>query len=270
MKKILLNYDYGLYPFTTASYLEMAGKRMDGLKVFRLGEIDPDDVDLIINVMPFNRLVVSPKVPSCYWEIDCHLIQGRNTDIYSMVDRVYIAQSPFLPLYPEKKTKYLPLACDPLVHHRIYGVKEKYDIGFIGNDSYPKRRRLLDQLETKYKVLRTQTPPGIPYSRALSQCRLSFNCSLNNDVNMRFFESLAIGRLLLTDYLPAQDEFAKRGVHYDTYEDWPDLDRKVSWYLEHPKEREKMATWGAIYTLRHHTYEKRLKTILEDFGWTGF
>ncbi len=265
MKKILINYDYSLYPFTTASYLEMAGKRMKGIEIYRLSEINPEDVDLIINVMPAPEMVYSPKVPSCYWEIDCHLVQAKEVDRYRVVSKVFIAQELFLSLYPKGKTSYLPLACDPLSHHRIKGVKEIYDIGFIGNDTYPSRRLLLEQLGTKYKILRTNTKPGLPYSKALSSCRMTFNKSLDNDVNMRFFEALSIGRLLLTDHLIAQDAIAIRGHHYTTFESWSDLDKKVSWYLNHPKERERMALRGAVYVKRNHTYEHRLKTILEAF-----
>ena len=264
--KILINYDYSLFPFTTASYLELAGTRMKNVSIYRRGRISCDKVDLIINVMPCSEMIVSPKVASCYWEGDCHLIQGRKVEEYAKVDKVFIAQSPFLEFYPSDKTSYLPHACDPIKHHRIKGIKEKYDIGFVGNDTYPERRLLLEQLETKYKVLRTNTKPGIPYSEALSSCRLTFNRSMLQDVNMRFFESIAIGRLLLTDYLPAQYEFAKDGQHYISYKDWPDLDEKVAYYLENEKERENIALRGAVWVKRYHTYEHRLKTILESFN----
>ncbi len=267
MKKILINYDYKYYPFTTASYLEMAARRRHDLKCFRAGQIDPGKVDLIINVMPCSKLVSAPRVPSCYYEIDCHLIQGKNTDFYADVDRVFIAQDAFLKLYPLDKTYYLPLGCDPLLHHRFRGVKQRWDIGFIGNDTYPLRRRLLDQLGTKYRVLRTNTQPGLPYSRALSSCALTFNCSMNQDVNMRFFEALAIGRLLITDYLPAQDQFAVAGKMYETFTDWHDLDQKVSYYLSHENEREAFALNGSNYIRRHHTYDNRLEEILRRFAW---
>ena len=266
MVKILLNYDYAQYPSTTASYLEMAGKRMAGVQIYRRDEIDPSTVDLIINVMPCESLVVAPNVKSCYWEIDCHIVQGQYKEAYKMVDHVFIAQSPFLGFYPPEKTSYLPLACEPTVHHLQETEKVKYDIGFIGNDTYPRRRRLLDQLGTKYRLLRTNTPPGLPYSRALSSCKLTFNCSLMFDVNMRFFEAIAIGRLLLSDYLPEQDQFAKDGEHYRVYAEWKDLVQTIDYYLTHDREREMIAKAGSNHILRHHTYSHRLREIIRAMG----
>ena len=268
MVKILLNYDYTQYPYTTASYLEMAGKRMAGVEIYRREEIDPAKVDLVVNVMPCDVLVVPDGVKTCYWEIDAHIIQGQKKEIYDRVDKVFIAQSPFFGFYPKEKTAYLPLACEPTVHHLQETEKVKYDIGFIGNDTYPTRRRLLDQLGTKYNILRTNTPPGLPYSRALSSCKLTFNCSMQFDVNMRFFEAIAIGRLLLTDYLPEQDMFAKQGEHYRTYTDWKDLDETVAYYLSHDLEREKIAKAGSNHILRHHTYSERLREIIKVMGFT--
>jgi hypothetical protein len=264
---LLLNYDYDSYPYTTASYLEMAAKEIKDIKVLRCDPDLQDKPDLIINVMPFDQMYVYPGIPSCYWEIDCHIIQGKKTSYYDMVDRVYIAQEPFLRLYPPGKTFYLPLGCDPDLHKRFPDEPRLYDIGFIGNSTYPERSKLLEQLATKYKVLRTNSPPGIPYSKLLSQCDLIFNRSLLFDVNMRFFEALAIGRLLLTDYLPAQDKIAEVNKHYQIFSDWHDLDSKVAYYLKNSDERERIALAGVKQVTENHTYKHRLGSILHDFGW---
>lgn len=268
--KLLLNYDYSLYPYTTASYFEMAVKKISGIEVLHVEDALTKKPDLIINIMPFYALFTLEGVPSCYYEIDCHMIQGLKTEFYDPVDRVYIAQKPFLNLYPAGKTFYLPLAADPQSHCINGDIPSVYDIGFIGNESYPPRRTLLEQLDTKYKVLRANSEPGRPYADLLSSCFLTFNRSLDRDVNMRFFEAQMSGRMLLSDYLPDQDEIAKDGVHYVVYKDWRDLDQKVRYYLDHKDEREKIAFAGALNIARHHTYRHRLLSILKDFGWEKF
>jgi hypothetical protein len=245
----------------------MAAKEIRGIKVLHAPINKGEKPDLIFNIMPFEKLEVQEGVPSCYWEIDCHLIQGRKTEYYEKVDKVYIAQSPFLGLYPKEKSFYLPLACDPERHKRISGVSQQYDIGFLGNDTYPERRTLLEQLQCNFNVLRDTAEPGIPYSTKLSGCKIIFNRSLSQDVNMRFFEAISIGRLLLTDYLPAQDDFAVIGEHYDTYKDFEDLKNKVKKYLKEDKLREKIATDGADHMHKNHTYKHRLLSVLEDFGF---
>ncbi len=266
MLKILINYDYSAFPFTTASYLEFAGKNIRGVEIYRRGQAKLKDVDLILNVMPCDSILHLAGLKNAYWEIDCHLVQGRKVDEYAQADTVFIAQNDFINLYPPEKTKYLPLACDPERHRPFPEIKKIYDIGFIGNDTYPRRRLLLDQLETKYKVLRTNTQPGEAFSKTLNQCKLAFNCSMNFDINMRFFEAIASGRLLLTDYLPGQDAFAKEGQHYIRFDNWADLDEKVNYYLHHEKEREKIGTEGSWHIRRYHSYTQRLRELISEMG----
>jgi len=264
---LLLNYDYNSYPYTTASYIEMACKKIQGLRTFRLSEIQNQKMDLVFNIMPFDSFVAIPSVPCAYWEIDNHLVRGRNKAYYSMSDIVYVPQEYFIDYYPSKKTKILPLAAYPELHKPIYDIEIEYDVGFIGNDTYPERRELLDRLERKYKVLRTTSEPGLPYSEKLAKCTLLFNRSLDNDVNMRFFEAMSCEKLLLTDYLPQQEYIATDGVDYVAYKDWEDLDKKVEYYLEHPVERTRIAINARNNILKSHTYLHRILQVLNDFGY---
>lgn len=239
---------------------------MEGVEVLRVADLRTEKPDLIINIMPFDEIRYMTGVPACYWEIDNHLVRGRNTIYYDLMDKVYIPQESYKDNYPVLKTDILPLAIDPDLHKRIEGVPIQYDIGFIGNDTYPERRELLELMERKYKVLRTNTPPGIPYSTALSSCKLTFNRSMDKDVNMRFFEAIATGRLLLTDYLPQQDKYATAGIHYETYKDWAELDKKIEYFLTIDSEREQKGRDGANHIRTNHTYKHRLEKILQDFN----
>jgi spore maturation protein CgeB len=84
---------------------------------------------------------------------------------------------------------------------------------------------------------------------------------------MRFFEAMSCGTMLLTDYLPAQKDIATDGIHYVSYKDWPDLDRKIEFYLEHENLRKAIAKCGRFIIEIKNTYEHRLRKILEDFLW---
>ena len=87
------------------------------------------------------------------------------------------------------------------------------------------------------------------------------------DVNMRVFEAISIGRLLLSDKVEGQDNLLKDGEHYVSYTDWPDLDKKISYYLNHEKERNKIAKAGSAFVSACHTYKDRLETILKTYGF---
>lgn len=267
MFRVLINYDYRYYPFTTASYLEMALKVFPGVEVFRIGENRVPCADLIINVEPCQMIVAYPGRKSVFWEIDNHIQQGRSVDKYGEVDHVFITQKAFLPLYPAGKTTLLPLAADPEKHRLFEDEPVIYDVGFLGNDTYPRRRFLLDRIGEQFKLLRGTSEPGEAYSRQLSRCRLLFNCSMDRDLNMRFFESLSVGRLLLSDVVPGQDDLFVSGRHYVAYTDWPDLQKKIVYYLNREREREKIARTGRNYVNAKHTYQDRLETILKTCGF---
>lgn len=265
--RVLINYLYQYYPFTTASYLEMALKADSRIEVFRIGENRIPCADLIINVEPCDFIIAYPGRVSCFWEIDNHIHRGRDVDKYGKVDKVFVTQKHFLPLYPKKKTKWLPLAADPEKHKLYPDEPLEYDVGFLGNDTYPRRKDLLEKIGAKYKLLRSTAEPGEEWSRKLSRCKILFNCSMDNDLNMRVFESISNGRLLLTDKVNGQDDLFKDGEHYVSFKDWGDLDKKISYYLKHKEEREKIALSGTNYVRATHTYRHRLEQILKDCGF---
>lgn len=276
MLKLLINYDYTQYPYTTASYIEDVAKREPGIVVSRLEcpaeQAEPfferypqKRPDFILNIMPVPAIPICSNIPSAYWEIDCHLVKGTKNEFYKLVDRIYIPQLPFLGYYPPEKTKILPLGAAPDIHKPMTPNCDMYDVGFVGNDTYPIRIKLLDSLAKKFKVLRTQTPPREPYAQALSNCKIIFNHSLEEDVNMRFFEAMSCGRLLLTDYLPQQDDFAVIGEHYDIFETEAELHSKVAEYLKDEKTRETMQGEARNNIQKRHSYRHRLFEILEDY-----
>ena len=259
---ILVNYLYELYPFTTASYYEMAIKKSSSHFCFRNTKYNPDKIDLVLNIEPVADIIKIPGVPSVYYEIDNHVIMGNDHHWYEQVDMVLLAQKYFKDYYYRYKTEYLPLACWPDVHKRYKEEKQIYDIGFLGNDTYPHRRQLLETLKQNFKVLWDTSKPGELYSRKLNQCKMLFNCHMNHDVNMRFFEAISSGRLLLTDYLIEQDEFAESGKHYSAFYGADDLVQKVKYYLKHTKKREYIAYKGMKHVQKYSSYQNRLEQLL--------
>ena len=245
----------------------MALKAYPGIECFRVGENRIPCADLHLNIEPYDFIVQYPGKVSCLWEIDNHIQRGRKVDNYQRVDKIFIAQKAFLPLYPKEKTTWLPLAADP-DKHKLYPNEDiSFDVGFIGNDTYPRRRDLLTKIGSKYKLYIGHTQPGEEYSRKLSRCKLLFNCSMDNDINMRVFEAMSIGRLLLTDKVEGMDDLFTEGEHYVAYTDWFDLDRLISHFLNDESSREKIAKAGAELIRAKHTYKDRLETILQTCGF---
>ena len=73
-------------------------------------------------------------------------------------------------------------------------------------------------------------------ARTYSASRIVFNRSIRNDVNMRVFEALACGSLLLTNDLAdnGQAELFRDGEHLATYADAEELLDRAAFYLTRP------------------------------------
>jgi hypothetical protein len=79
---------------------------------------------------------------------------------------------------------------------------------------------------------------------------ISFNCSLNGDLNMRVFEVLSAGGFLLTDRISASAGLAallRIGEDYETYRDGDELLDKIAFYRAHPDAALRIAEHGAAH-----------------------
>jgi spore maturation protein CgeB len=245
----------------------MAIKDDPKLSCFRVGEARVPCADLILNIEPCAKIISYPTAVTCFLEIDNHIHQGRDLEKYNAVDHVFVTQKHFIDLYPKEKTTWLPLAADPEKHRLYPEEKILYDVGFLGNHTYPERSALLKQIAGKYKLLQSTAKPGEEYSRLLSRCKLIFNRSMDNDMNMRVFEGMSIGRPLLSDIVDGQNELFSPDEHYISYEKWEDLDGKIEWLLKNPEYCEKIGNAGAALIRAKHTYRHRLEKILQVCGF---
>ena len=266
--KILINYNYTslkIEPGATGSYFELAAKRRDDCVAFRKGGIDPSECDIILNIEQTDEIITHPNAYNVYYEIDNHTNRGRVKERYEKVDRLFIAQKNYDCYYPQPKTKWLPLACDPEFHKRYEDEAIIYDIAFLGNESYPRRREFLDMLSRHFKVYRGIAKSGEPYSRIFNKANLIFNCSMDGDVNMRVFEGIACGRCLITDTLPSQNELFEPFRDFVPYTDKYDLFEKARFLLADEAERESIALRGSAKAHAFHSYDERLRVILNDY-----
>lgn len=185
-------------------------------------------------------------------------------------DVIFVAQKNFLPFFKKRKTYWLPYACDPALH-RKFDLPKIYDVVFIGNMNsqvYPDRVQLLNELSKKFRVKVFSGFYGEEVAKVYSQSKIIFNKSHSDEVNMRVFDVLSCGSLLLTDRiengLPDIFEDRKHLVMYDGLED---LKEKVDYYLSHDDEREKIACAGQKEVHEKHTFYHRAQTVLSVLGF---
>jgi GT2 family glycosyltransferase/2-polyprenyl-3-methyl-5-hydroxy-6-metoxy-1,4-benzoquinol methylase len=164
------------------------------------------------------------------------------------------------------RVAWLPAACDPEIH-RAWDVARAFDIVFVGQTLrqwHPDRVRLLERLVAAGFDVHVTTKILEEMALAFGRGRIVFNRSLAGDLNMRVFETLATGRMLLTDRLASDaglDDLFRDGVELVCYDE-DNLERLARHYLERPEEREAIARAGREAVLARHTYRHRVATLL--------
>lgn len=193
--------------------------------------------------------------------IDTHMDLESDMIMARMADLVVCAQKnavePLCQVHPN--VHWLPLACSEHTHYR--DVKDKlYDVAFIGGVADSRRAKILSALQEAFpnsflgRAERDQIGP------IYSSSKVVINVAINNDINMRFFEGLCSGALLVTDkILDNGMEHLLQGYELPIcyfFSDVNELVRKIHYYLEHDDEREQIAKRGRKFA-QDNTYRDR-------------
>lgn len=139
---------------------------------------------------------------------------------------------------------------------------------------YAERAEILIRLCNDFDVRMYQTWKTPQFQCAIQSGEIGFNCSLLNDVGIRCFETLAAGRLLLTDEVPTLHE-TLGGHGYVTYRkrfrpfyqnfdlDYQEIYQSARWWLGHDNAREEEAKLGKDRAWKHYSWTVRAKSLIE-------
>ena len=176
-----------------------------------------------------------------------------------------MAQREFLGDFPAGSV-WLPLAADPALFARPAEARS-IDIAYVGSDNrsaYPERARLLDLLRSRYENVSFGRASPQEMGRLYSRAKLVFNKSGRNDVNMRCFEAMCAGAVLLTDRVRDNglaDLF--EAETFVAYDDEHDLMQAIDRLLADDRLREQMGDRARAVVLERHTYRRRAQAILD-------
>jgi len=256
----------------TARYFESAATSRCGLVRRRNSPPAPAecDTEVVMVVDPLfthpDRLRCAP-CPTVGILIDVHQELTLRRAYARYFDHVFVAQPSFLQAIESvghPSVHALPLACDPAVHY-VPGLARDIDVAFIGklgalgSDRHDVLIRVLTSFNTNnFRRAYSPSEMGEVYSNA----KIVFNKSIRRDVNMRFFEGLASGALLVTDRVGNElSDLATEGVHFVGYQTADEAIEKIRYYLAHAAKREMIARAGQALAFERHSYAARLETI---------
>lgn len=240
--------------------LEEVRRGLDGFR--------PDWLLFVESGVWFEMPILSdPTLPKACYLIDTHLSAADHLQLANRFDVIFLAQKAYVDIFRERLGKpvfWLPLACDPEVH-RPHEVPEAFDIAICTAPGKTDRRsRRLARLGIRFSV-------GVrrlffdDMARFLSSSPILFNSAVKDDLNMRVFESLAIGKCLLTDSVPGLTDFFIPDTDLVVYED-ADLVDRVRFLLENPEVANRIGAQGRKKVLKSHTYHHRALSIVQTLS----
>jgi hypothetical protein len=219
-------------------------------------------VESIDGYYPSN-LDALPCPTACYL-INTHLNLSHHLEWAKQFDIVFIAQREYLDEFRKQGTRvhWLPLGCDPEVHRRVETPK-LYPVGFAGGVQPGSRReKLLNTLISRIPVHYERCFLD-DMAQLYAQSQIGFNEATHNDLNMRVFEIMSTGTLLLTDIAKnsGQEELFKDGEDYVVYQD-SIIYEVARFYLDNEELREQIAARGRQLVHNAHTYDRRIEDLL--------
>lgn len=262
---------------TTARYFERAIDALDLFQCVYLDALfDPAllvSQDILFYVDPAPAWPLGLESLPCLtvaYLIDVHNDLRSRLQMAQFFDAVFIAQRDYVPAFQlmgHPQVYWLPLACDPGIHNTDSRTRP-YDVGYVGKLGMrgTERYKILTSVLPKYRTndyLRYHAPWEM--ANVYGQSKIVINASINGDVNMRVFEAMAAGALLVTDRIGnGLSELFEEGTHYVGYSTISEAMEKIGYFLNKSAEREQIARAAQQAVLEHHTYGRRWQYIQQQ------
>jgi hypothetical protein len=205
--------------------------------------------------------------PKYWWGIDTHNDYLKHLRISRLFDHTFLAQKSFVDsLLGDgiKSVSWLPLAYGgPKTESKV----RNFDIAYAGSTNwnvYPERKEYLSAIETYFpNTFIGNCNPSELFNLYMNS-KIVFNFSPMNDLNMRFFEALGAGALLITNKVSQNgvEDIFTEGKEFVEYQGIEDIIQKITHLLSNQVLLEEIATAGKANVLEHHTYINRAESIL--------
>lgn len=214
----------------------------------------------------FPKNLKALKCPTACYLIDNHFNLHWHLKWAENFDYVFVAQLEYLQFFTACgiNAYWLPLGCDPEIHAKVSSTI-LHDISFVGtlSSNNPRRKMLLEQLSETIGVY-CERCYWDDMAKVFSSSKIVFNNAAKNDLNMRVFEVMSTGALLLTDpaHGSGQDVLFKKGEELAVYRNDNELIDVVQFYLKNSALREQIAARGRQLVHNAHTYDHRIDDLL--------
>lgn len=199
------------------------------------------------------------KIPKMFWAIDTHSLDFTHWLIDCKFDYVGLNNKNDLDKYTQFKSFYFPYGISSKRYSRNLSLKKEYDIIFIGALN-EERNRYINQFNIKHIE-----SYGFDYIKEMQKSKICFNKSVSYDLNAKYFEIMASGTFMLSNFNPVLLDFLGNPTFVENmmYKTDEELKQKIDYYMIHEEEREDLAQTARNFILSNHSYESRCKFLIE-------
>ena len=184
------------------------------------------------------------------------------------------------------KSEYFKIGFETRLNKIIKPCKKIYNVTFIGSFSPLHRERIkfLEEISSlipidvwgsgiNYLSINSALHKkyhgkawGLDMYKIIAQSKIVINSHIDvaEDYanNMRLFETTGMGTMLITDNKKNLSDLFETGKEIVVYESPSDLTRKIKYYLDREREREKIAKKGQMRTWKSHSYKIRMEELI--------
>ncbi|MGQ0555894.1 MAG: CgeB family protein [Nitrospiraceae bacterium] len=210
---------------------------------------------------------------TAWYGIDTHMDYAKHLRIGRLFDVTFLAQKEYVERMRAdgiRQVHWLPLGfAEELLPSPM--PERTIDIAYVGSEQVaanPLRHALLEALRREFPSTRFGAASPNEMGRIYAGAKLVFNKSVNNDVNMRFFEAAGAGGVLVTDRIRNNgvEELFEEGKHYVSYQGHDSLIQVVRGLLADPQRCAAISKSAHCHVLEHHTYRHRAQSLLAVAG----
>ena len=277
---------YGYTPNTPGRYFEDALKA-SGVVVDRKDQ--GVHYDLGMWVESPSRPMVSINYDRLPRPFVCWIHHGqnrliRNQAIIGKIKPDYILMSHSLHLAPklDGNVSFFPFGWDPIYNNGgIKWADRQYLVGFVGSgmrvSDYSRRRQCVATAaatakQLKSKSIITQHVFREAMAAIYRDCKIVLNPVHNTikSVNMRIWEAMGCGALVLSHRAPEQESLFVDGVHYLLFDTPQELVNKMNWVRANSMKAANIAANGNRLVMTQHAYTHRVQLLFDLLAKIGF
>lgn len=235
---------------------------------------------------------VKERMPVVMYFDDClKAVSSSNFEelikLARQADIMYLTNRGEIPQYQKQgvNAKFMPGGCDPNAHYMVEKPGKFYqsEVAFIGKVNTPERTECMREVAKHFdlklwgagweKVGMKSEMKDVyiaEYRKICAGAKIILGWNIDPTIDLYFSNrtwfTLGCGGFLLTAYSPSLEELFGRKRELDWFETIEECCEKIRYYLQHDKERKKIAEAGYHLAHNKYSYAEVVKKITEDLS----